>query len=379
MNLKRFLFLDKRFILFLFLLCAAGLVLVASAGSSITSDPFYYMKKQLIWMLLGAGLAIIVMLYDYGQTERYWKVLYGIAIFLLTWVTFFGVEQRGTTGWIKLGPLPITFQPAELTKILLIISFANFLQQRQDKLETFSQMVPAFAFAGVPFLLVASQPDLGTALAYVSITVFMMFVAGANPKILWSLVIGGFSLAVLALVLHFQLGLPLPLEDYQLRRFTVFLSPYEDGYGGRGSGWNTIQSLIAVGSGGFWGKGLFQGTQVQLNFLPEHHTDFIFSVLGEELGFVGAALVILLYGLLLWRALVIARQAPDLKGMLIIVGITAVWIFHIYESIGMCLGIMPITGIPLPFLSYGGSSMLTNFISVGFILSVNIREKPIVF
>ena len=330
-------------------------------------------------MVIGIAVAAAVMFYDYGQTERYWKVCYGISLVLLAWVTFFGIEQRGINGWIKLGPLPITFQPAELTKILLIVSFANFLQQRQEKMDTFSQMVPAILFMGIRFLLVASQPDLGTALAYISIAVFMMFVAGANPKILWTLVVGGLGFAILILFLHFQFGFPIPLADYQLQRFTVFLSPYEDGYGGRGGGWNTIQSLIAVGSGGFWGKGLFQGTQVQLNFLPEHHTDFIFSVLGEELGFLGSAAVVALYGFLLWRALVIARQAPDQKGMLIIIGITAVWLFHIYESIGMCLGIMPITGIPLPFLSYGGSSMITNFICVGFILSVNIREKSIVF
>ncbi len=379
MNIKRILYLDKRFLLFLFILCSVGLMLVASAGSSITSDPLYYMKRQLVWMLMGLGVALCVMVYDYGQTERYWKILYGTALVLLVWVTFFGVEQRGISGWIKLGPLPILFQPAELTKILLIVSFANFLHHRQGNMETFSQMLPAFVFTGIPFLLVASQPDLGTALAYISITVFMMFVAGANPKILIALVVSGLGLAILALVLHYQVGLPLPLADYQIQRFTVFLSPYEDGYGGRGSGWNTIQSLIAIGSGGFWGKGLFEGTQVQLNFLPEHHTDFIFSVLGEELGFLGAGAVIVLYGLLLWRALVIARQAPDQRGMLMIVGVTAMWLFHIYESIGMCLGIMPITGIPLPFLSYGGSSMITNFIGVGIILSVNIREKSIVF
>lgn len=377
MNFKRFQFLDKVFLLFVALLCAVGIILLASAGSNITADPLYYMKKQILWVLLGIGAAAAVMLYDYTETAAYWKGLYGIAVGLLLWVTFFGVEQRGISGWIKIGTL--IFQPAELTKILLIVAFANFLHTRQGKMETFFQMLPAFLFVGVPFLLVASQPDLGTALAYVSITIFMMFVAGANPKILWTLVLGGLGLAVLAVYLHFQMGLPLPLKDYQLQRFTVFLSPYEDGFGGRGSGWNTIQSLIAVGSGGLWGKGLFRGTQVQLNFLPEHHTDFIFSVLGEELGFVGAVAVLLLYTLLLWRALRIARHSNDQLGLLIVVGITAVWLFHIYENIGMCIGIMPITGIPLPFLSYGGSSMLTNFIGVGLILSVNLREKSIIF
>ena len=144
-------------------------------------------------------------------------------------------------------------------------------------------------------------------------------------------------------------------------------------------GWNTIQSLVAIGSGGLTGKGLFQGTQVQLNFLPEHHTDFIYAVIGEELGFLGAAFVIICYGILLIRAIIIASNSKELFGSLLVLGITAMWLFHVFESIGMSIGLMPITGIPLPFLSYGGSSMLANLIAVGFILSVNVRGKKIVF
>lgn len=183
----------------------------------------------------------------------------------------------------------------------------------------------------------------------------------------------------LALFLHFQFGMWLPLEDYQIKRLTVFLNPYEDGKGGRGAGWNTIQSLIAIGSGGLTGQGLFKGTQVQLNFLPEHHTDFIYAVIGEEMGFIGAASIILLYTILLLRAIYISFHAKDLFGTLLVTGVTAMWLFHIFENIGMSIGIMPITGIPLPFLSYGGSAMLTNLIAAGLILSVNIRGRKIVF
>ncbi|HHW60920.1 MAG TPA: FtsW/RodA/SpoVE family cell cycle protein, partial [Syntrophomonadaceae bacterium] len=147
----------------------------------------------------------------------------------------------------------------------------------------------------------------------------------------------------------------------------------------RGAGWNTIQSLVAIGSGGLTGKGLFQGSQVQLNFLPEHHTDFIYAVIGEELGFIGAAFVLVLYALLLWRSVEISFTAQDLYGTLVVIGITAMWLFHIFENIGMSIGIMPITGIPLPFLSYGGSSLLTNMIAVGLILNVNLHDKKIVF
>ncbi len=157
------------------------------------------------------------------------------------------------------------------------------------------------------------------------------------------------------------------------------LDPYNDGQGGRGAGWNTIQSLVAIGSGGLTGKGLFHGTQVQLNFLPEHHTDFIYAVIGEELGFIGAAFIILLYGILLIRAVAISFNAQDSYGSFLVIGISAMWMFHVFENIGMSIGMMPITGIPLPFLSYGGSSMLTNMLAVGLILSVNIRGKKIVF
>jgi rod shape determining protein RodA len=224
-----------------------------------------------------------------------------------------------------------------------------------------------------------AQPDLGTALVYIVITVAMMFVAGANPRLLSGLIAGLVISIALLLVLHFQFNLWLPLDDYQFKRLTVFADPYQDGQGGRGAGWNTIQALIAIGSGGLTGSGLYQGTQVQLNFLPERHTDFIFAVIGEELGFAGAALLIFLYGFLLVRALIISANSRELYGTLIVVGITAMWLFHIFENIGMCIGLMPITGIPLPFLSYGGSSMLTNMIAVGLIMGVNIRGTKIVF
>jgi rod shape determining protein RodA len=270
-------------------------------------------------------------------------------------------------------------QPAEFTKVLLILAFAEFLNRRKGELDTLSDMLPCFLFMGIPFLLIIFQPDLGTALVYIAITLVMMFAAGANSKVLIQVIIFAVLLIALCLYLHFQFGMWLPLEDYQLKRLTIFLDPYNDGQGGRGMGWNTIQSLVAIGSGGLTGKGLFQGTQVQLNFLPEHHTDFIYAVIGEELGFLGAAFVIICYGILLIRAIIIASNSKELFGSLLVLGITAMWLFHVFESIGMSIGLMPITGIPLPFLSYGGSSMLANLIAVGFILSVNVRGKKIVF
>jgi rod shape determining protein RodA len=327
---------------------------------------------------VGLIAALLVLRYDYSHLRRYGIILYGLSVFLLIAVLVVGEEVRGTTGWISLGPLPAV-QPAEFTKIMLAISFADFLNKRKGMLNTLGEILPCIVYMGVPFVLILMQPDLGTALVYIAMTVVMMFVAGANPRILGGLIALGAGFIGLMLFMHFQYGMWLPLEDYQIKRLTVFLNPYEDGKGGRGAGWNTIQSLIAIGSGGLTGLGLFNGTQVQLNFLPEHHTDFIYAVIGEEMGFIGAAGVILLYTILLLRAIYISFHAKDLFGTLIVTGITAMWLFHIFENIGMSIGIMPITGIPLPFLSYGGSSMITNLIAVGLVLSVNVRGRKIVF
>ena len=378
MNAKRLRFIDKAFIFALFSLLIFGLVILRSASIGISSDPFFYLKKQVFIIFLGLALAILIVRYDYTQFRRFSPILYGISILLLLTVLIWGTEIRGTTGWIGLGSLPMV-QPAEFTKVLLILAFAEFLNRRKGELDTLSDMLPCFLFMGIPFLLIIFQPDLGTALVYIAITLVMMFAAGANSKVLIQVIAVAVFLIALCLYLHFQFGMWLPLEDYQLKRLTIFLDPYNDGQGGRGMGWNTIQSLVAIGSGGLTGKGLFQGTQVQLNFLPEHHTDFIYAVIGEELGFLGAAFVIICYGILLIRAIIIASNSKELFGSLLVLGITAMWLFHVFESIGMSIGLMPITGIPLPFLSYGGSSMLANLIAVGFILSVNVRGKKIVF
>ncbi len=378
MNLKRLKFIDKPFLISLVLIIGFGLVVLSSASQGISGDPYFYVKKQVLFLGVGLVAALLVLRYDYSHLRRYGIILYGLSVFLLIAVLVVGEEVRGTTGWISLGPLPAV-QPAEFTKIMLAISFADFLNKRKGMLNTLGEILPCIVYMGVPFVLILMQPDLGTALVYIAMTVVMMFVAGANPRILGGLIALGAGFIGLMLFMHFQYGMWLPLEDYQIKRLTVFLNPYEDGKGGRGAGWNTIQSLIAIGSGGLTGLGLFNGTQVQLNFLPEHHTDFIYAVIGEEMGFIGAAGVILLYTILLLRAIYISFHAKDLFGTLIVTGITAMWLFHIFENIGMSIGIMPITGIPLPFLSYGGSSMITNLIAVGLVLSVNVRGRKIVF
>lgn len=377
LELKRLKFIDKPFLLVLFFILAFGVIVLTSASYGISSDPYYYVKKQVFAVFVGFLAAGIIIKYDYILFKNYSSLLYIFSLLLLLAVLIFGREVRGTTGWIGLGSLFI--QPAEFIKIILIVSFADFLSNRKGELDTLGQVLQCIIYMGIPFILIMLQPDLGTALVYIIITVVMMFMAGANPRILSIMLFLAVLFVAIALVLHFKFGVWLPLEDYQLKRLTIFLNPYEDGQGGRGLGWNTIQSLVAIGSGGLTGKGLFNGTQVQLNFLPEQHTDFIYAVIGEELGFMGAFFVIILYGIFIFRAIYISYTARELFGSLMVLGITAMWLFHIFENIGMSLGLMPITGIPLPFLSYGGSSMVTNLMAVGIILNVNIRGRKIVF
>ena len=226
-------------------------------------------------------------------------------------------------------------------------------------------------------LLILKQPDLGTSLVFLAITFAQLFVAGANRKLLFSLFGGGFFLAVLWITLH--LNFPqvwIPLKEYQLNRLIIFLDPWKDM---QGAGYHVIQSQIAIGSGGFWGKGLFHGSQNQLNFLPEQHTDFIFSVLGEELGFIGALVLLVLFLALFWQLIRIGQQAKDLFGILLVTGVVAKLAFHMFINIGMTCGIMPVTGIPLPFVSYGGSAMWSNLISIGIALNVYLRRKKLTF
>ncbi|MGE5396286.1 MAG: rod shape-determining protein RodA [Chitinophagales bacterium] len=368
---------DKPFIISLGMILVFGLVILSSAGYAASTDPFLYLKKQLMWVLVGIVVVIVMLNIDFGQIGRFSKFWYLATIAVLILVLVFGKEVRGTQGWIGIGGQ--SFQIAELSKIMLILGFADFLNKRQGMLDSITDLLPCFLYVGVPFLLVLMQRDLGTALVFLAIMFGMMFVAGANPRLLVGLVIAGAFIVGSALYLHNHYGMWLPLEDYQVKRLTVFVDPYNDGMGGRGAGWNTIQSLVAVGSGGLFGKGLFHGTQSQLNFLPEQHTDFIFAVVGEELGFLGAGLLLLMFAIFLYRGVDIAYNAKDLYSSLVGIGIISMWIFHIFENVGMSLALMPITGIPLPFVSYGGSFMIASMIGVGLLLNISIKSNKRLF
>jgi rod shape determining protein RodA len=258
-----------------------------------------------------------------------------------------------------MGPLG-TFQPSEMAKLALIITLARILSLREHwKL---LDVLKTGLYIGVPWLLILIQPDLGTALVLVAVGMIMLYAVGVKPWILVSAIMAGFLTA------------PLILQDYQKRRLLTFINPEGDPEGG---GWNIIQSTIAIGSGKIWGKGMFLGTQSQLDFVPEHSTDFIFSVMGEELGLVGALSLLILYFLLLWQGITIAQKSKDTFGTLMAIGIVAMLGFHIFVNIGMTIGIMPVVGVPLPFVSYGGSSMLTNMMAVGILGSIYLRRATI--
>lgn len=368
--------LDTAFVISVLFLLLMGILVLSSATSNVNSDPWYFVKRQAVWIVLGSLVLLLSLLPDYGVLLRYVRHLYIFNLLLLTLVLVMGKTAKGAQLWLGWGGLGI--QPSELAKVIIIVTLAAFLLKR-EKLETWRDLLPVFAHIGAPLLLILLQPDLGTSLVFIAILLGMLFVAGTRPALLLKLIGGGALLLAVALIAHFKFGLPLPLEEYQIKRLVVFINPYLDGRGGRGAGWHVIQSLVAVGSGGLWGKGLFQGTQVHGNFLPEHHTDFIFSVVGEELGFAGGVFLLGLYFILIYRTLCIAQQSRDQFGVLIAAGICSMWAFHILENIGMAIGIMPITGIPLPFLSYGGSSMLTNLLATGLLLNINLRREKILF
>ena len=303
--------------------------------------------------------------FDYTKLKNYMKPLYAVNLLMLVAVMFVGTSALGAQRWIQLGP--ITLQPSEFSKLIMIVCMAAMLSDKVGEVRTVRSILPFALFTGIPFLLVLKQPDLGTSLVFLAIGLGMLFVAKIKLSILRNLFAIGVVLAPIGW--HF-------LKDYQKSRITVFLNPNSDPLG---AGYHIIQSKIAIGSGMLFGKGLFEGTQSQLNFLPENHTDFIFSVIGEELGFLGCVFLLFLYFVLIYRGLMIARECKDSFGMLLATGIIAMWAFQVLVNVGMTCGIMPVTGIPLPFMSYGVSALTTNMMSLGILLSIYMRQQTMIF
>lgn len=353
-------------------LAAAGIVIMSLViiGSAThintpSDDRYWYVARQGIFTLFNIGVAIFLMNFDYKMLQGYGNKLYIFNLIMLLAVMFLGHSALGAQRWISIGPISI--QPSEFSKIIMIISLATVMEHRIGKLNSLHDLLPVAAYVGVPFLLVLKQPDLGTSLVFMAIFFGMLFVCGINLRLLGGLFAAG--VAMMPLLWHF-------LKDYQKMRIMVFMDPNVDPLG---SGYHIIQSKIAIGSGMLFGKGLFQGTQSQLNFLPENHTDFIFAVVGEELGFIGVVVLLLLYLVVLWRGIKIAQDASDIFGRLLAVGITSMLAFHVLVNVGMTLGIMPVTGIPLPLMSYGVSSLTTNIMSIAILLNIQLRKQKLLF
>jgi rod shape determining protein RodA len=359
--------LDPVLLISVLALGIVGLITIYSAThASLVAqriDPGFFLKKQLAFVTLGIVVILVSASFDYRFVKVYAGIIYVASLALLVLVrTPLGTTIRGSQRWFQLFGFQLA--PSELAKLALVAMLAAFLSQLRSSDLSLQDLYRATAIAAVPGLLVFLQPDLGTSIVLLAILVGILVVAGARARHLG-------VLALTAIVLIFgalQLGL---VKDYQIARLTAFFDPQNDP---QRSDYNRTQAEIAIGSGGLLGRGYLKGTQTNLDFVPEQHTDFIFTVIGEEFGFVGAIFVLMLFALLIWRAVRIALLAKDPFGTYLAAGVASMLAIQVFVNVGMTLGIMPITGIPLPFVSYGGSSFLTNCAAVGLLLNIHMRR-----
>ena len=330
-------------------------------------DPEYYFKRHTLNIIIGGLLAYGTTLIDYRLLRAYTPILWLAAVLglIIVLIPGLGTEINGAQAWISL-PGGFQLQPAELAKIAIIVGMAMILADREqsDKDPTDLDVVKALAIAAVPILLIVAQPDLGTVLIISAAVVAMIGASGAPAR--W--VIGLLLAAIVGVFAAVQTG---AVSSYQVARLQSFVDPSADP---QATGYQLRQSRITIGSGGLLGKGLFEGPQTNGRFVPEQQTDFIFTVAGEELGFVGCSIILFLYILFFMRAFAICRRSSDLFGRLVCIGVIAWFAFQTFENIGMTMGLMPMTGVPLPFLSYGGSSMFANLIGVGLLQNVHARS-----
>lgn len=368
-NLNKHNDFKKNFDFWLFGLVVAasvfGIVMVSSAAPS----PVKHTAVQTVAFFLGVGAIALLMILDYEHLATLSAYLYGISTVLLILVLIpgIGVYENGARSWFRFGSL-IGVQPAEFVKLAFIITFAKHLSEVDDLIDRPRNVLLLILHMGFLIGLILLQPDFGTAVVFGFIAIAMLFAA----KISWKYIASGLGgIAIAAPIAWFFV-----FEPYQKERLINLFNPENDP---SGTGYQVAQSKIAIGSGKFLGTGLYEGGSQYNNFLPERHTDFIFSVVCEELGFLGGAIAVILLMAIVVRCLVIGTNARNNTGFYICVGVAAMFAFHIIENVGMCIGIMPVTGIPLPFFSYGGSSMLSNLIAVGLVLNVRYRSKAINF
>jgi rod shape determining protein RodA len=351
-------------------LLAYGLwVLDAVTRNDIASDPGYYVFRQQIYVAVGVGGLALMTAVNPDVWRRYARYLYGLLILLLLIVFPLAENVRGSQRWITFGSF--NFQPSEIGKLLLIFFLAAFIAQRGRRIGEWRVFWAFLGLAAVPIVLVFKEPDFGSALIYGSSAAAVLFFAGLPWKQLAALLAGVAVLALSALWMLPSAGIPV-LDDYQMDRLVGFVNPDIDP---GGTTYNVNESITAVGSGGYDGRGVAGATQTNLDFLPEHNTDFIFSSLAEQRGFIGAAILLLLYALVAWRGIKIIAVAPTLFTSAVAGAIVFAFLVQVFINIGMTIGIAPVTGIPLPFISYGGSSMITTLAMIGMLEAIHVRGK----
>lgn len=354
--------IDKVLFSAVLLLVIIGLITIFSVSYSGDGANFLNFKKQVFFALAGFLAMFISASVDYRMLKNYSGVFYVVMTILLIAVLFVGNLTRGTTGWFDLGYFSL--QPAEFAKIVMIVVLAKCLSEMGNYSRITKKILISGLYAGLPIGLILLQPDLGSALVIIFIWFCLLAVFGLKKKQIVFFFLAG--------LLVFAGSWSFVLKDYQKGRIMTFVDPQSDPLG---SGYNVIQSMVAIGSGSLWGKGLGHGSQSQMNFLPEKHTDFIFAVIAEEMGFIGGALVLILFAIIYYRLFMIAEEAQDNFGKLMVLGAVFLLAFHMLINIGMNMGIMPVTGIPLPFVSYGGSSLIAFSIMIGIVQSVYINGR----
>jgi rod shape determining protein RodA len=358
---------DLQLFLYIALLIAFGVVMGYSAGFAEqgAGTGFSQSVKTLIWTSIGLIIFFVAASVDYHWLQTLTVPIYVVVLGLLTLTMLVGTNLFGAQMSITVAGLD--FQFSEVSKVLMIVVLASFLSSRRERIGKLSTLVGAGVIMAVPTLLVFKQPDLGTALVFVAILIGMLFMSGAS--IGWMGVLAGATVAAAPIVVQ-------SLADYQRARLFCFLDPYADP---RGACYQLVQALNAVGSGGMFGQGLTAGRQNQLGFLPVQSTDFIFTVVAEELGFVGGVVLLAIFALLIWRILAIGWGSRDALGMMVATGLASMLLFQIMVNIGMVIGIMPVTGIPLPFVTYGGSSMISLLFGMGILQSVRMHARKPTF
>lgn len=333
----------------------------------IPGDPDAYVTRQAIAGGVGAFAMLVGFFTPLEVLRRHWKVIYVLTLALMVFTFLFAEAIRGSKRWIQIGPFQL--QPSELGKVLFVIALAGFVASRRERIGDLRFVSTTIALALPPMLLVFLQPDLGTALVYAAALAAVLFIAGVRWRHVALLGGAGLFLAVAVVWLLPAIGLPV-LKEYQVERLIGFTNPDADP---EGLTYNVNQSITAIGAGGVDGRGVVEASQTRLDYLPEHATDFVFASFAEQRGFFGAAVLLLLYLLVVWRALRIVTISRDLYGAIVAGGLTFAFLFQVYVNVGMTMGVAPVTGIPLPFMTVGGSSMVANLLAIGVLQSIHAR------